>query len=207
MKSRMVVTLVVVCIGLLFQAGLAAAAGFSETLKDKLVCSSGSTCTVERTGKFKATAVAFEGRNLDPSEFDESTPIEFEAGDLSFDGFLGDDPKYVAGDSSATFLITHVDPDTGKTVTDVKISLKQGSGGMKIVASGKISDFQPPLLAGSFAGTTGPISTNVTASITLGTNTDSVSGTVIGTASVKSVAKNGETNDLSTVKIKSAKAP
>jgi hypothetical protein len=209
MKSRMLIVVLLVCVGVFIQASVArAASGLSETLKEKLVCTKGSTCTVVRTGTFKVSGEAFEGEDLDPGEFDESSIVVFEIGDLSYNGTLGDDPKYVAGAKSATFVVSHVDSVTGKTVIDVKITLKPGSSGVKISASGKISDSQSPILADNYAGTTNSsISTNISAFVQMGAHTDSLSGTIGGTASIKTMIKNGETNNLSSVKLKSVKAP
>jgi hypothetical protein len=207
MKSRMAIAFMLVCIGFLICASVVGAVSFSETVKEKLVCSSGSTCTVVRTGKFKVSGEAFEGQDLDPSQFNKSSVVAFQAGHLSFNGTLGDDPNYADGDTSARFLVTHIDPGTGKTVTDVKISLKPGSSGVKITASGKISADQSSVLAEDYIGTTGSISTNISGFVQMGTNTEHFTGTIIGTASIKTVIKNDETNNLSTVKLKSAVAP
>ena len=194
MKSRMAVVSALVCVGVFIQVSVASASGFSESLKEKLVCSSGSTCTVVRTGKFKVSGQVFVGQNLDASDFDPSSVVDVELGNLSFHGTLGDDPNYVAGAKSATFQPTPA----------VKIVLQKGSKGLKITVAGTISDTQSPVLAGNFVGTTGPINTSTSASVQLGSHIDSEPNLpIVGSASVKTVVKDGQSYHLSSVKIKS----
>ena len=210
MKLRIAVGSVLLCLAVSSSTRVAVAAGgFSESLSEKLVCPSGSTCTVVRTGTFKISGLAFEGQNLEPGEFNGSSVVAFELGDLSFNGTLSDDPKYMPGVSkSGTFVVTHTNSVTHKIVTDVKISLKPGASGVKISASGKISDVQPPILAGDYIGMIGSFTTNLSAFVQMGAHTENVNGTLGVVATVKTViGKDGTTNDLSTVKIKAIASP
>ena len=129
-----------------------------------------------------------------------------------YSGTLGDDPKYQSGISrSAKFTKSHVDPGSGKTVVDVKISLAGSPSGIKVNASGKLSAFQAPLLADQFAGQNGPINSPLpagTVQVQLGAYTDENSGgLLVGSASVKEVTKNNQPFELDSVKIKAAPAP
>jgi len=76
----------------------------------------------------------------------------------------------------------------------------------KISASGKISHFQEPLLAGQFAGDNGPIAAPLpagTITVQLGSFMDENSDAeLVGSAQVKSVTKNNQMFDLESVKIK-----
>ena len=203
MKSRMMIAVMLVCGSVFIPASvISAAGGFTETLKEKLVCASGSTCTVVRTGKFKISGQVFENENLEASEFNESSVVHVELGDLSYDGTLGDDPNYVAGGKSATFVLTSIDSDTGKTLTDVKITLKKGSSGLKISVTGKISDTQSPILADNYIGLTGAINDATSAFVQVGSHIEDRNVAITGTASVKAITKNGQTYNLSSIKIK-----
>jgi hypothetical protein len=186
----------------------ATADSYNEVIQDKVKCDPSNNCAVVRTGHFHVSTLAFRGDRLSASDFDSSSAFTVMVGtNVVFDGTLGDDPNYKSGVSrTAHFKITHVAPDTGKTIRDVTILVAGSQGGARIVANGKISAFQAPLLAGEFAGMTDPMIQQAfpagTVSVQLGSFTDENSDAeLVGSALVKTVTKHSQTFDLDIVKI------
>jgi len=56
-------------------------------------------------------------KGTDPASFDETTEFTLSCNNLSLDCFLGDDPNYVQGNTSADIPLAGTDPDTGEPTT------------------------------------------------------------------------------------------
>jgi hypothetical protein len=86
-------------------------ASFSESYADKLISykDEGETYYEQvSSGRFTTRGKATLEEPLDPSYLDEETPFSIQIGDWSYEGFLGDDPKFTSRKKSASIKL-----DTG----------------------------------------------------------------------------------------------
>jgi len=174
---------------------------YSESLKDKASCP-GGVCTVVTSGTFKISAtVSMDG--VDISQFNANTPLEIAISNTVFAGALGDDPNFAAGATRVTFLQTHPDPVTGKIIKDLNTAASWTATTLKLKLSGKTPQVVPPVLADQFFGvTSGPVSNNFPASVTLGSLTAQFDLVVTGSAKTNTITKGTNTFLLSQVKLK-----
>jgi hypothetical protein len=208
-KSSM---LVVAILALCSSKGWSDSVTFSETEKDSVKCTKDLGCDSFTTGKFTMKGLFFT--NVDLTQFTDllatDTELDVTVGDWSGGGLLGDDPKYQNGGTKATIPLTDSNSCSGKDVTHGTIKFSSSLKGVAITVSTKTGsttcdDYESSAIADAEAGQTGTVTTNVTVSIDIFNGltelTTNIDVNVAGTASVKSVVKNGETNDLNSVKV------
>ena len=187
---------------------------FQESLAEKMQCIGskkvGSTCGVVTNGQFmiKAATAAESGYNyqLDPSSFDETTPVGIQIGQFSYSGVLGDDPRYHAGARHATFTASHTVCNSKgagcHNIAQLKVSVSWTDSEVKVLIIGKTPVGQSPVLADQFlGGASGPVETSTTGQIILGTSNLPISLDVYGNVSMRPVAASGGTLSLSAVSI------
>jgi hypothetical protein len=204
--------LLIAVLGLCSPKSWADSVTFSETEKDSVKCTKDLGCDSFTTGKFTMKGLFFT--NVDLTQFTDllatDTELDVTVGDWSGGGLLGDDPKYQNGGTKATIPLTDSNSCSGKDVTHGTIKFSSSSKGVAITVSTKTGftacdDYESSAIADAEAGQTGTVTTNVTVSIDMFNGltelTTNIDVNVTGTASVKSVVKNGETNDLNSVKV------
>jgi hypothetical protein len=204
--------LLIAVLGLGSPKGWSDSVTFSESEKDSLKCTTGTGCDTTTTGKFTMKGLFFTGVNL--SAFQDllatDTELDVTVGDWSGGGLLGDDPKYQNGGSKATIPLTDSNSCSGKDVTHGTIKFSGSSKGVAITVSTKTGstacdDNESSAIADAEAGQTGAVTTNITVSIDIFNGltelTTNIDVTVTGTASVKSVNKQGDAFDLNSVKV------
>jgi len=185
---------------------------FSESLNDKIVCTKDEGdlyCDMFTGDGFTISAKALLA-NIDITQFDTNTSFELMLGDYCDIAYtLGDDPGYVTGKTSATFVETYTD-DNNKERVYQTTRLKWTASQLTVTVKAKTSDIDTsglqPIIAYDYeGGDSGPISTNMEATMDFGDDLsvafDTV--TVTGKATTKDkTAKDGSDFSLSTVKIK-----
>jgi len=183
---------------------------FSESQKDAVKCITGEGCDTTTTGKFSMKGLFFTGVNLDPFEglLVPGTKLDVTVGDWSGSVLFGDDPKYKNGGTKATISLIDSNSCTDKLVTHGTIKFSATSKGVGVTVSTKTGssacdEFEDSAIADEDAGETGTVTNIVNVSIDIGNGTlaTNIDVTVIGVASVKTLIKNGETNDLNSVKV------
>ena len=185
---------------------------FSESEKDTLKCTTDTGCDTTTTGKFTMKGTFFTG--VDLAAFRDllvtNTELDVSVGDWSGGGLFGDDPKYKNGGTKATINLIDTSSCSDKDVTHGTIKFSGSSKGIAIAVSTKTGstacdDYEDSAIADEDAGETGAVTNIVTVSVDIFNDADELSTnidvTVIGVASVKSVVKNGETDDLNSVKV------
>jgi hypothetical protein len=111
---------------------------FVETFKDKEVCIPNEGCHKAQPYLYtiKATIVL---SNVNLATFGPTTSFDLSLGGLSVTNKLGDDPMYISGKTSATFMRTELN-SVGKTVTYFTVRLKWTTSLLTITITGKSSD-------------------------------------------------------------------
>ena len=184
---------------------------FAESSSDKVACTGDKTdgwsCDLV-TGDSLTISTKIELPVGAVANFDQNTSFDMSVGNFSASHSLGDDPKYVPGKTTATFIDTEAN-DKGKTVVYRIVRLKWTATQLTVTITGKTSDTSTsnltPILAGNYdGGASGPISGTTSGSISFGTTRvtfDSVA--VTGQIVTKHVTgKDGTAFSRSSVKIK-----
>lgn len=204
--------LLITVLGLCGPKGWSDSITFSESQKDTLKCTTGAGCDTFTTGKFTMKGLFFT--SVDLTGFSDllatNTELDVSVGNWSGSALLGDDPKYKNGGTKATIRLIDTNSCTDKVVSHGTVKFSGTSKGVGITVSTKTGssacdDSEASAIADENAGDTGAVTNIVAVSVDifngateLSTNIDV---TVIGVASVKSTVKNGETNDLNSVRV------
>jgi hypothetical protein len=152
----------------------------------------------------------FTGVDLVPFEglLVPGTKLDVTVGNWSGSVLFGDDPKYKNGGKKATIPLLDTNDCKAKNVTHGTIKFSGTSKGIQITVSTKTGDtacdaFEDPAIVSDFAGDSGAVTGVVSVAVDIGNGTlaTNLDVTVIGSASVKTVIKNGETNDLNSVTV------
>jgi hypothetical protein len=186
----------------------------SESQKDALSCSNktSESCEIFTTGKFSAKGLVFVGNtNVFELISAEKTNaiIQIHIGTNTFGGLVGDAAKI--GSHNATFNLTDIDCAKSPCKTNVhgtvKVSLS--TKGLSVAVSTKTGAtaneaFENSIIANAFATNNAAFTTNIDVSVVVdGIHTDAFVVGVSGIATTKTTIKNGGTNDLDSVKLKS----
>ena len=202
--------LLIAVLGLSSSKGWSDSITFSESQKDTVKCAKGGSCDTFTTGKFSMKGLFFTGVDLVPHEglLVPGTKLDVTVGDWSGSVLFGDDPKYKSGGTKATINLIDTSSCTEKDVTHGTIKFSASSRGVSIAVSTKTGssacdDNEISAIADEDAGETGAVTNIVNVSVDIGNGTlaTNIDVTVIGIASVKTLIKNGETNDLNSVKV------
>lgn len=135
----------------LASAALADSFSFSETFKDKVVCERDQGdvfCDVASIGRFRIAGSRTWKGVVDISAINADTAFHIAFGNLDFTAMLSDDPNYVVGKTSATFIIGEHFNDNDKEFVDGKIVVKWNAKRVSIGVSGKLggqSELEPVL--------------------------------------------------------------
>ena len=188
-----------------------------EAHKHALKCTNqdgDSWCDMMAPGSISVKAKVFTDGSANPTNYNADTYVVLSVGDFYWEGYLGDDPKYVSGGSRATFSLTHEvwNDKTGesKVVTHGKISLGISSKGLTVSVSTKTGDVLVPyddLGASSVIAPyhdddpDGSFTDLITASISVGDQSTSADVAIAGTVKHKTAVKNGEPWDLVSIKL------
>jgi len=191
----------------------------TETYQDQIGYDSGKNAFTYPTGSFTINAVLFTGNRLAAASFDKNTPVAINFGNWSYQGAnntLSDDPKYKAKATKATLPLTYQD-STGKTKSTGAATLGFGKKNTTLAISAKAGqdaqgdDIQGFIDADTIPANAAPgksvaVGDTVLGTITIGDYTEWFTNIVItGTEAAKnSKAKDGNTFQLDTVKIKGA---
>lgn len=201
--------LVIAVLGLCSPTCWSDSISFSESQKDTQKCTTDG-CDVVTTGKFTMKGLFFTGVDLVPLEslLVPGTKLDVTVGNWSGSVLFGDDPKYKNGGKKATINLIDTNVCNNKNVAHGTIKFSGSSKGVAITVSTKTGstacdDFEISAQADDDAGQTGLVTNIVNVSVDIGNGTlaTNIDITVIGSASVKSVVKSGETNDLDSVRI------
>ena len=189
---------------------------FSETLKDKVVCSNdvdvGTRCGVDTADRFAISAkISLTG--VDISQFDQNTIFDLSLGSLHVGDVLGDDPRYTTGKTSATFSLAEAN-SKGKTVVYQTVRVKWSAKQLKVTVKGKTSALAAsnltPILANTFDGSSSmSINDVIVGRIGLGDfSVDFYPVTATGSVGTQNVlGKDHEVWQVSTVKLKGTGTP
>jgi hypothetical protein len=204
--------LLIAVLGLCSPKSWADSVTFSESEKDSLKCTTDTGCDTTTTGKFTMKGLFFTG--VDLSAFQDllvtNTELDVIVGDWSGSGFLGDDPKYKNGGTKATINLIDTNACNNKDVTHGTIKFSGSSKGIAITVSTKTGstacdDYESSAIADEDAGETGVVTNTVAISIDIFNDADelttNIDVAVTGSASVKSVNKQGDVFDLNSVKV------
>jgi len=185
---------------------------FSESQKDTLKCVKNGPCNTFTTGKFTMKGMFFT--DVDLTQYIDllatDTELDITIGDWLGGGQLGDDPKYHNGGTKATINLVDTSSCTSGQVTHGSIKFSASLRGVSITVSTKTGstgcdDYEDSAIADEDAGDSGSVTNTVGVSIALSNGTThlntNLNVNVVGSASVKTVIKNGETNDLNSVKV------
>jgi hypothetical protein len=186
----------------------------TESEKDSLKCTNKVSCGTLTTGKFAMKGKFFTERDLSNLSIDTNTALDVTIGHWSKHLTFADASKFKVGNQSlsATFSLTDTNSCKTKDVTHgtIKIqgSSKAASNGIQITVSTKTGDtaceaFEDPAIVGDFAGDSGSVTGVVAVGIDIGSGTvaTNINVTFSGSASVKTVVKNGLTNHLDSVTV------
>ena len=189
---------------------------FSESLKDKVVCSNavnlGTRCGVNTADSFSVVAkMSLTG--VDISQFDPNTVFDFSIGNVHVSNLLGDDPRYTKGKTSASFSLSEFGAK-GKAVVYQTIRVKWSTKQLTVTVKGKTSALATsslvPVLANTFDGSPSrSINTVIVGTIDLGAfHVDFYPVTATGNVSTQNVlGKDHGVWQISTVKLKGSGAP
>lgn len=183
---------------------------FSESLSDKVVCAKEEgdwSCDMFTGDSFTISATILLA-GVDITNFDQDTSFDLSVGELDVSHSLNEDPKYMPGKTSATFVDTYTD-DSDKEHIYQTTHLKWTANQLTVSITAKSSDIDTsgltPIMADSYDGSdSGKTNDTTSGSIDFGDASvtfDTV--TVTGTVATKDVkAKDGSDFSPSTVKIK-----
>ena len=199
----------------------------SETYQDKLFCDSGNNCGTYQTGSFTINAVLFTGAGLNAASLTGDTPVKIMIGHWFYQGTFGtvcgvppgygangklsDDPRYKAKATRATLPLLYYDSNSKKKSAGTAI-LGFGKNSVTLAVTCKAGtdarfsySFPPFIDADTLTGNPGPVSDTVSAIITIGNDSVLFTNKIVitGTDTVKTtIARDGSTNQLNTIKIK-----
>jgi len=189
---------------------------FSESQKDTLSCSNKTlgSCEIFTTGKYSAKGLVFAGvTNIFELIAAEKTNanIQVTVGSSTFGGRIGDASKVNLHSATATFDLKDVDCAKTPCKTNVHGTVKfsLSTKGLSVAISTKTGataneTFEDSIITSAFASTNSAFTTNIDVAVVVdGVHTDAFSVGVSGTATTKTAIKNGGTNELNSVKVKS----
>ena len=157
MKTKTSLLAVALLLGAAVQPLVADSLSISERSGAKVVCvrEEGETfCDTVATGSFKARGTKNWEGVVDITNIDENTDISVAVGNLSFDFALREDPTYVPGKRSATFVTGHLN-ENDKFIKDMVVKVHWNAKQVSISIATKVSDEQGTVLADNYSGEDG----------------------------------------------------
>jgi hypothetical protein len=179
---------------------------FTETYKDKLVCSSKyQYCDVIGTGKFTISS-SISMKDINISNFDSNTPFVIAVEGFAFERTLGEmgfQPPYKK--TKASYVASEVDIDgISRKYLTVTLSWSKTKMTVKATCITAPWDIEWPVIAGSYLGETSSISEPLSAVINIGDLSVGFDLTANGSAKTKTSAKYGDEYDASTISVKAS---
>lgn len=208
--------LVIAVLGLCSPKSWSDSITFRESEKDSVECSKDWGCGTSTRGRFTMNGLFFTDADLSgfQSLLVTNTWLSISVGDWGASMFLRDDPKYQDGDTKATIrpicctntcVIGRHIRNAISTAGTIKFSASSNGIAISITSASTPCFGYYSAIVDHDAGNTGAVTNILAVSIVLSNDvtalTTNIEVTVTGTASIKSVTKQGDVFDLNSVKV------